>query len=97
MTFFKTYGVKQLKINIIFGKRLIMGGITIKWKENCIVDMSDIEGDEEGWIEAMSEGETFDVEKVDMAQEDAENGSIMHIYNEGVMIVANEQWFEVID
>jgi hypothetical protein len=73
-----------------------MNNVTIKWKENCIVDMSDTEGNEDGWTESMSKGEIFDVEKVDLACEDAENGSIMHIYNEGVMIVANEQWFEVI-
>jgi len=65
---------------------------TIKWKETAIVSMRN---EEEDWTEQIENGETFDIEKIELISEDSENGDVVEIYNEDVVITANSQWFEI--
>ena len=68
--------------------------VTIKWKENIIIECIDEEGND--WCESMEEGDEFDVDNVEVNVEDAENGDMVSIYHEGIVMTANSQWFNII-
>ena len=66
----------------------------IKWKVDTLLEC--IDEDNNDWCESMKKGEEFEVEKIELESEDAENGNIVKIFlPDNIVATSNSNWFNI--
>ena len=68
----------------------------IKWKVDTFLSCIDEDGN--GWNESIIDGEYFEVEKIEIENEDAENGDIVKIFlPDRIIATSNSNWFKIVE